>query len=299
MKSSFLSRSLLYCLPLVLVVMAGLLQAQPAKPAATKSPATQNNVAANAARMTKQWLIGDKNQDGKVSIDETKGLIKANFKRNDLDKDGFIDQKEMADLAGRLLQSRQGNANRGDTNQRNTRNNNNQSNVTTKQLLAQVPQGVTVVPDIAYRQGNEAWQLDMALPSTAASQPRPAIVFIHGGGWRNGDKRATSFMNPMLDYAAKGYVCVSLNYRLIRDDSTTVKECVEDVKCAVRWLRAHAKEYNVDPNRIGATGNSAGAHLSAMLGLCPPTAGMEVMVPGRTIQAVFKRCALVQRRRVL
>jgi acetyl esterase/lipase len=197
------------------------------------------------------------------------------------------------------LQSRQGNANRGDTNQRNTRNNNNQSNVTTKQLLAQVPQGVTVVPDIAYRQGNEAWQLDMALPSTAASQPRPAIVFIHGGGWRNGDKRATSFMNPMLDYAAKGYVCVSLNYRLIRDDSTTVKECVEDVKCAVRWLRAHAKEYNVDPNRIGATGNSAGAHLSAMLGLCPPTAGMEVMVPGRTIQAVFKRCALVQRRRVL
>ncbi|MGD2174818.1 MAG: alpha/beta hydrolase, partial [Candidatus Brocadiaceae bacterium] len=55
----------------------------------------------------------------------------------------------------------------------------------------------------------------------------------------------------------------------------TFPACIEDVKCAVRWLRAHAEEYGVDPERVGAYGNSAGAHLAAMLALCPPDAGLE------------------------
>ena len=71
----------------------------------------------------------------------------------------------------------------------------------------------------------------------------------------------------------KGYVCVTVNYRML--DEAPITACVEDVKNAVRWLRAHAEEYNIDPERIGATGNSAGAHLAVMLGVCPPSAGLE------------------------
>ena len=146
---------------------------------------------------------------------------------------------------------------------------------TDAQIRERLPQGVTFMPDIAYREGNEAWKLDLAMPTNRGESPRPAIVFIHGGGWRNGDKRAPSFLNPTLEYASKGYVCVTVNYRLLKDESTNIGHCVQDVKNAVRWLRAHAGKYNVDPNRIGATGNSAGAHLSVMLGLSPKKKGLE------------------------
>ena len=144
---------------------------------------------------------------------------------------------------------------------------------TTEQIMKRVPEGVKFIPEIAYREGNDAWKLDLAMPEELGDKPRPALVIIHGGGWRNGDKRREGFLRPTLNYAAKGYVCITVNYRMLNEAPITA--CVEDVKNAVRWLRANAKEYNVDPNRIGATGNSAGAHLSAMLGLCPPSAGLE------------------------
>jgi acetyl esterase/lipase len=85
------------------------------------------------------------------------------------------------------------------------------------------------------------------MPSKQGNAPRPALVIIHGGGWRNGDKRAGSFLNSTLSYAAKGYVCITVNYRLLKEESDTIAQCVEDVKNAVRWLRAHAEKYNVDP----------------------------------------------------
>jgi len=146
---------------------------------------------------------------------------------------------------------------------------------TDKQIHDRLPDGVTFIPNIAYREGNDAWKLDLAMPSEQDNTARPAIVFIHGGGWRNGDKRAPSFLRPTIEYASKGYVCITVNYRLLEGDSRAIDHCVEDVKNAVRWLRAHAEKYNVDPDRIGATGNSAGAHLSVMLGLCPMGAGLE------------------------
>ncbi len=137
-----------------------------------------------------------------------------------------------------------------------------------------IPDGVTVVRDIAYRAGaSEAWRLDLAMPDELGDEPRPALIFIHGGGWRGGDKRRGAFLGPTLAFATKGYVCITVEYRLLQE--AMFPACVEDVKCAVRWLRAHAEEYNVDPERFGAYGNSAGAHLAAMLALCPPTAGLE------------------------
>ncbi len=141
-------------------------------------------------------------------------------------------------------------------------------------ITTEIPPGVKVVPDIAYRDGSsEAWRLDLAVPEESGDRPRPAIVFVHGGGWRSGDKRRDNFLGPTLEFASKGYVCITINYRL--SGEAPMPACIEDVKCAVRWLRAHAKQYNVDPERIGAYGNSAGAHLVAMLGLCPRSAGLE------------------------
>ncbi|UCC97352.1 MAG: alpha/beta hydrolase [Phycisphaerales bacterium] len=140
--------------------------------------------------------------------------------------------------------------------------------------IRDIPPGVRVIADIAYREGaSKAWRLDLAMPEEPGHEPRPAIVFVHGGGWRSGDKRAGNFLRPTLEFAAQGYVCITVNYRLLGE--APMPACVEDVKCAVRWLRAHAGKYNVDPERVGAYGNSAGAHLVAMLGLCPASAGLE------------------------
>ena len=138
-------------------------------------------------------------------------------------------------------------------------------------IKRQIPPGVRFVPDIAYREGNKAWKLDLAMPKEQGDKPYPAIVFVHGGGWRGGDKRTG--VGTIIEFATKGYVCITVNYRLL--DEAPISACIEDVKCAVRWLRAHAEEYNVDTDRIGAYGNSAGAHLVAMLGLCPASAGLE------------------------
>ena len=230
----------------------------------------------------KNWLDRqDKDGDGKISRDEATGLMKSNFTRNDTNMDDFLDRDELGQLADRLARGGFG---------RNTRKRRpgNQQTMTTEQLLKQAPEGVTVLPNIAYRKGNDAWKLDLAMPTKRGVKPRPAIVFIHGGGWSSGDKRKGSFLKPTLEFAAKGYVCISVNYRLTSTGTTTKIACVEDVKCSVRWLRANAKKYNVDPNRIGAYGNSAGAHLAAMLGVCPTSAELEGDGPWRELSSMVQ-----------
>ena len=136
-----------------------------------------------------------------------------------------------------------------------------------------VPDGVKLETDIAYREGNEKWRLDLAYPKAKSKSRRPGLVIVHGGGWRGGDKGGGRWRSTPLQYAAKGYVCISVNYRLT--DEAPFPVCVEDVKCAVRWLRANADKHGLDPLRIGAYGNSAGAHLVAMLGLVGPDARLE------------------------
>lgn len=135
----------------------------------------------------------------------------------------------------------------------------------TERFRKRVPDGVTWIPDIQYREGNDAWRLDLAMPEAEGDTPRPGMVIVHGGGWRSGDKRGGRWGRLPLQFAERGYVAVSVNYRLT--DEAAFPACFEDVQCAVRWLRAHAEKYNVDPERIGGFGNSAGAHLVAMLGL--------------------------------
>lgn len=136
------------------------------------------------------------------------------------------------------------------------------------------PKQIRVFDDLAYRSGeSKAWRLDLAMPENFGDEKHPALVIVHGGGWRAGTKRDRPYRTLLLDYALKGYVTVSVEYRLLGE--APFPACIEDVKCAVRWLRAHAAEYHVDPTRIGAFGHSAGAHLALMLAMCPASAGLE------------------------
>lgn len=206
-----------------------------------------------------------KDGDKKISLKEAAGLMKKNFSRVDANKDGFLAQMELNQLANRLSRN-----NQRAQNQRG----NNRRAISTEQLLKMAPKDVVIEPDITYRKGrSEAWKLDLVMPKSKSKEARAGIVFVHGGGWRSGDKRSGYFMRGAIEYAQKGYVCITVNYRLTGE--APLPACIEDVKCAVRWLRANAKQYNVNPKRIGAYGNSAGAHLVCMLGLAKPSAKME------------------------
>jgi acetyl esterase/lipase len=133
---------------------------------------------------------------------------------------------------------------------------------------------IKVIRDVAYRDGDsQAWRLDMAIPKQPTQGLRPALVIVHGGGWRGGSKSVDVYQKMMTDYAEKGYVTINVEYRLTGE--APFPACIEDVKCAVRWLRAHAEEYHIDPDRVGAYGHSAGAHLALMLAMAPKSAGLE------------------------
>lgn len=253
------------CVSLIAIVLVGCCGDCPA---AQDAPARTN--APTKEQRTKNWLKAqDANDDGRIAAAEASGLMKTNFARIDTNNDGFLDREELGQLADRL--TRMG---VNQTRARNRPDNSRRPGMSTEELLKQAPDTVTVEPDIAYRPGDsKAWRLDLIMPSERGDKPRPGLVFVHGGGWRNGDKRAGTFLQGAIEYAQKGYVCITVNYRLV--DEAPFPACVEDCKCAVRWLRAHADKYNLDPKRIGGFGNSAGAHLVAMLGLAGPDEGLE------------------------
>lgn len=133
---------------------------------------------------------------------------------------------------------------------------------------------ITVTKDIPYRKGeSDSWKLDLAMPENFGSELRPALVIIHGGGWAFGSKSVDVYQKMMVAYAQKGYVTINVGYRLTGE--AEFPACIKDVKCAVRWLRAHAEELQVDPERIGSYGHSAGAHLSMMLAMTPNIEDLE------------------------
>lgn len=133
---------------------------------------------------------------------------------------------------------------------------------------------IQVFSDVPYRSGDsEAFRLDLALPQRAGDELRPAIVIVHGGGWAAGSKTDAVYQGLLVDYARQGYVSASVEYRLTRE--APFPTAVADVKCAVKWVRAHAGELAVDPDRIGAYGHSAGAHLAMMAALVPESAGLD------------------------
>jgi acetyl esterase/lipase len=118
--------------------------------------------------------------------------------------------------------------------------------------------------------GDKELKLDLSMPADKEG-PFPAIVCIHGGGWVGGDRHQMALTAGVL--AARGYVAITPDYRLAPGDRFPAP--IEDCKAAVRWLRANAKTYKIDPQHIGAMGFSAGGHLACLLGVTERGDGLE------------------------
>jgi acetyl esterase/lipase len=106
--------------------------------------------------------------------------------------------------------------------------------------------------------------MDVYYPPLSTPMPAPVVMFIHGGGWQGGDKTSSIGMVDVPRLTKRGYVVVSINYRMY---PFVFPAYVEDAKCAVRHLRANAGFYRIDPARVGVWGHSAGGHIAAMLGV--------------------------------
>jgi len=183
----------------------------------------------------------DANKDGKLSREEFPAQIRHMFDRVDADGDGIVTLAE--DKAFRRKRRAQPPTRRG----------------------TKLPAGVRVERDVAYAgTKNPRQMLDLFLPAKPAdARPLPVIAFIHGGAWQGGSKAAgPARVGPFV--ATGKYAGASIGYRLSGEAIWPAQ--IHDCKAAIRWLRANARKHNLDPNRIGVWGPSAGGHLVAMLG---------------------------------
>lgn len=103
-----------------------------------------------------------------------------------------------------------------------------------------------------------------------ATDKRPAILFFFGGGWKGGSP--SQFEHHSNYFASRGMVAIAADYRVRSRNHTTPPDAVADARAAIRWVRAHAGELGIDPDRIVSSGGSAGGHLAACLGVCPAPA---------------------------
>lgn len=128
---------------------------------------------------------------------------------------------------------------------------------------------MTVEKDVVYDTVSARNKLDIYRPATPSTSPRPVLFYIHGGCYAEGDKDPKDpdggFRQHMMDLTQDGFVVVSVNYRL----KARYPAAVQDVQQALRFLRKNARQYNIDPARIIAHGQSAGGHLASLLGLKP------------------------------
>jgi acetyl esterase/lipase len=142
-----------------------------------------------------------------------------------------------------------------------------------------LPPNVVRLADIRYGEGpGKSNLLDLFEPNKA-DHARPLIIWIHGGGWSGGDKSGC----PAVTAVNFGFVVASLNYRL--SGQAPYPAQIQDCKGAIRFLRAHASQYHIDPNKIGVWGASAGGHLVALLGTSAGTSDLEGTVGGNLDQS--------------
>ncbi len=177
----------------------------------------------------------DRNRDGRLVPKEIPEGLRGNFDRVDRDGDGFIDLEEHLLTVGRPVEA-----------PRSSR--------------------IRLVPDVDYAgDGNPRHRLTLAFPlESAVKKPLPIIVYIHGGGWLEGDhERGVGAIRSLVETGR--FAGASIGYRL--SDEAGWPAQIHDCKGAIRWIRAHAARLGVDPDRIAVMGHSAGGHLSAMLGL--------------------------------
>src|SRR5215467_3766915 len=140
-----------------------------------------------------------------------------------------------------------------------------------------IPDSILADRNLEYSAVGGRQTLDVIRPRDSGGTPRPAVLLIHGGGFRGGSKEG--YLPLAVKLAQRGYLAATANYRL--SPRNQFPAAVEDSKAAVRFLRANAKRYNLDPDHIGALGGSAGGHLVLMLGLTAGVPEFEGSGPNR------------------
>lgn len=209
----------------------------------------------------------DQNGDGTIDEAEFKGNPRM-FNRVDSNNDGSVTRKEFNAAVSTLSKNRKQKKKQA--------------------WLRPAPKGARVIHDLEYAvEDGEPLKLDLYLPE-GATNTLPLVMWIHGGGWKSGDK--SNVFKPLLDLAPKGYAVASINYRL--KDLTIHPKNIHDCKGALRWLRAHAPEYGIDPERVAVGGSSAGGHLALLLGLSSGFEELEGNVGGNTGQSSSVRAII-------
>ncbi|MEW4452470.1 alpha/beta hydrolase fold domain-containing protein [Bremerella sp. JC817] len=189
----------------------------------------------------------DRNSDGKIVKDELPERAQRLFDRIDADSDGTVTRQEFQAFERiRTQMQRQPGMNRGQ----------NQDAMV----------GVKITRDISYLESSgEPQKLDIAVPEKPASdKPLPVLVLIHGGGWQSGSRGP--YLSKALPLVRDGeFAAVSIGYRLTGRASWPAQ--IHDCQAGLRWVKANAEKYNLDPEKIVVWGSSAGGHLVAMLGV--------------------------------
>ena len=150
-----------------------------------------------------------------------------------------------------------------------------------------IPAGTLIYQNIAYTDSpHERHYLDIYLPANAdKSKPLPLVIWVHGGGWRNGSKIFTGQQTKLVN---KGFAVAAINYRFSKHAPYPAQ--IHDCKAALRFLRKYAKDFGINPDKIGVWGSSAGGHLVALMGTTgdDPTFEGELGVSGVSskVQAV-------------
>ncbi len=151
------------------------------------------------------------------------------------------------------------------------------------------PANITAVRDLNYAGTEEPRQtLDIYVPKTPPAKPLPLLVFIHGGGWEAGSKNDAGAIYALINDGA--FIGASINYRLT--DKGIFPAQIHDCKAAIRWLRAHARDYGIDKDKIGVFGISAGGHLVSLLGTSGGVAEIEGTVGGNLDQSSRVNCVI-------
>ena len=139
-----------------------------------------------------------------------------------------------------------------------------------------LPSGFVAEYDVKYiPNGDPAQVLDIYFPEKRGDKPLPLLIWVHGGGWTGGSKAEMPYLNQL----SRGYIVASIEYRF--SQKALFPAQIQDCQAAIRWLRANAGKYNIDPDHIGVGGASAGGHLVALLGTSggkktfPPIGGNE------------------------
>jgi acetyl esterase/lipase len=135
-------------------------------------------------------------------------------------------------------------------------------------------QSVRPIANQVYVKSN-GWEGKLDLYARRSTTPVPVVIWIHGGGWVQGTKETAQLR--LLPFIAMGYSVVNVEYRLA--NVSLAPAAIEDCRCALRWVVSHAKEFNLDPDRIVVAGDSAGGHLALTTGMVPSSAGFDRFCP--------------------